>query len=61
MKYFMPYVIGLDIGTSSSKAIVVDVGNNRILSQAVCEHELIIPRPLHAEQWLKWGLILPIK
>lgn len=47
----MPYVIGLDIGTSSSKGIVVDVGNNRILSQAVCEHELIIPHPLHAEQW----------
>ena len=47
----MSYVIGLDIGTSSSKAIIVDVSNHQILASAVCEHELLIPKPLWAEQW----------
>lgn len=46
----MGYVIGIDIGTQSSKAILVDVGSGRILESSVCSHGVLIPQAMYAEQ-----------
>lgn len=46
----MKYVIGVDIGTQSSKALLVDAGG-RIIAQHSCSYQVDTPRPLWAEQW----------
>jgi len=45
----MGYVVGCDIGTSGTKAIVVS-GTGRVLSKVTVEYPLITPRPGWAEQ-----------
>src|SRR5690348_17229623 len=46
---FMSYVIGCDIGTSGTKAIVVSE-TGKILSKVMVEYPLSIPHPGWAEQ-----------
>ena len=46
----MPHVIGVDIGTQSTKALLTDA-NGRILAQASQSYQPDTPRPLWAEQW----------
>ncbi|WP_442782958.1 FGGY-family carbohydrate kinase [Collimonas fungivorans] len=46
----MKYVIGVDIGTQSSKALLVDA-NGRIVAQHSRSYQVDTPRPLWAEQW----------
>lgn len=43
-------VIGCDIGTTSTKAVLVDAGG-RVLAEATTEYSVLTPRPLWAEQW----------
>lgn len=45
----MPYLIGLDIGTSGAKALVADL-DGRVLGTATGEYPLSQPRPLWSEQ-----------
>ncbi len=53
----MPYLIGIDLGTSSVKAAVVDVQTRRVLAVAARDYPIQQPQPLSAEQspddW--WG------
>ncbi|KAF3996274.1 FGGY-family carbohydrate kinase [Glaciimonas immobilis] len=46
----MDYVIGVDIGTQSTKALLVDHAGS-IVAQHASSYELDTPRPLWAEQW----------
>ena len=46
----MDYVIGVDIGTQSSKALLVDQ-HGRIVAQRSAGYQPDTPRPLWAEQW----------
>ena len=46
----MNYLLGSDIGTSSSKTILTDL-NGRIISQDTQEYDVLTPRRLWAEQW----------
>lgn len=46
----MEYVIGVDIGTQSTKALLVD-GNGAIVAQHACGYQPDTPKPLWAEQW----------
>ncbi len=46
----MPHVIGVDIGTQSTKALLTDE-TGRILAQATQSYQPDTPRPLWAEQW----------
>jgi xylulokinase len=46
----MPHLIGIDIGTSGTKTIVVDAGDGRVVAGASAEYPLSTPRPLWAEQ-----------
>lgn len=46
----MKYVIGVDIGTQSSKALLVDA-NGQIVAQHSRGYQVDTPRPLWAEQW----------
>lgn len=45
----MPYLLGLDIGTSGAKALLVDE-HGRVLATAMVEYPLATPRPLWSEQ-----------
>lgn len=45
----MPYLLGLDIGTSGAKALVCDDAGH-VLATAVAEYALSQPRPLWSEQ-----------
>lgn len=46
---FMPYFLGIDIGTSGAKAIVCDE-RGTIIASAVAEYPLYSPQPLWSEQ-----------
>ena len=46
----MDYVIGVDIGTQSTKALLVDC-NGAIVAQHACGYQPDTPKPLWAEQW----------
>ncbi len=45
-----PYVIGVDIGTQSTKAVLVRT-DGRIVAQASQAYQVETPRPLWAQQW----------
>ncbi len=45
----MPYLIGVDIGTSGTKTILIDVAG-RVLAHALQEYPLFTPKPLWSEQ-----------
>ncbi len=55
----METVIGIDIGTQSTKALVLD-GNGRILAEHSRSYRVDTPRPLWAEQWpdVWWEAVL---
>ncbi|MDQ7731684.1 FGGY-family carbohydrate kinase [Halomonas sp. SpR1] len=55
----MKTVIGIDIGTQSTKALVLD-GNGRILAEHSRGYRVDTPRPLWAEQWpdVWWEAVL---
>ena len=55
----METVIGIDIGTQSTKALVLD-GNGRILAEHSRGYRVDTPRPLWAEQWpdVWWEAVL---
>jgi xylulokinase len=46
----MGFLLGIDIGTSGSRAIVVDGADGRVIAGATAEYPLQTPRPLWAEQ-----------
>ena len=46
----MDYVIGVDIGTQSTKALLCDAGG-RIVAQRSNGYQPDTPQPLWAEQW----------
>jgi xylulokinase len=46
----MDYVIGVDIGTQSTKALLVDSGGH-IVAQHAAHYQVDTPKPLWAEQW----------
>lgn len=46
----MAYVIGVDIGTQSTKALLMST-EGRILAQATAGYQVDQPRPMWAEQW----------
>lgn len=52
----MPYVLGVDIGTQSTKALLIDTVSGRIVAQHSKSYQPDTPRPLwaeqHAEVWL---------
>lgn len=43
-------VIGCDIGTTSTKAVIADA-SGRLLAESTTEYDVLTPRPLWAEQW----------
>jgi xylulokinase len=43
-------LIGLDIGTSSTKGVLIDADDGRVLATAERSYPLAVPRPLWAEQ-----------
>lgn len=45
----MPYMIGLDVGTSGAKAILI-ADDGRVVASALAEYPLSTPRPLWSEQ-----------
>ncbi|MHB9024119.1 MAG: xylulokinase [Armatimonadota bacterium] len=59
----MPYLLGIDIGTSGTKTLLIDV-SGRIIASATYEYPLSTPHPLWAEQhpddWWK-ATVLGIK
>src|SRR5665647_3064214 len=52
----MNYLIGLDIGTTSTRAIIIDE-DGKLISSATSDYPLITPRPgwaeQHPEDWWK--------
>ena len=46
----MPYVLGVDIGTQSTKALLIDAGSGRIAASHSQGYQPDTPRPLWAEQ-----------
>ena len=46
----MPYVLGVDIGTQSTKALLIDAGSGRIAAQHSQGYQPDTPRPFWAEQ-----------
>jgi sugar (pentulose or hexulose) kinase len=44
------YLIGTDIGTSSTKSILMDT-SGRLHATSLVEYEVLMPKTLHAEQW----------
>ncbi|MFQ5796643.1 MAG: FGGY-family carbohydrate kinase [Candidatus Bipolaricaulia bacterium] len=46
----MPFLVGVDIGTQGTKAVLVDL-DGKILSTGFEEYGVLHPRPLWAEQW----------
>jgi len=51
----MNYLLGIDIGTTGVKGVVVDVNGNQIASSYI-ENSCIFPRPGHVEVdiWQNW-------
>ncbi len=47
----MEYVIGADIGTQSTKALLVETATGRIVAQHAKSYQPETPKPLWAEQW----------
>ncbi len=47
----MDYVIGADIGTQSTKALLIEAGSGRIVAQHARSYQPETPKPLWAEQW----------
>src|SRR5439155_148755 len=45
----MPHLLGIDIGTSGTKTILIDE-SGRVVARAVQEYPLYSPRPLWSEQ-----------
>ncbi|MEI6913536.1 MAG: xylulokinase [Armatimonadota bacterium] len=45
----MPYFLGIDIGTSGTRSLVID-GDGKCVGSAVAEYPLLTPKPLWAEQ-----------
>src|SRR5262245_61871000 len=45
----MPYLLGIDIGTSGTKTILIDEAGN-VKARAIEEYPLYSPRPLWSEQ-----------
>lgn len=53
----MDHFLGIDIGTFSSKGVITDA-TGRIVAQAACPHQMIVPRPGWAEHRAEedwWG------
>ena len=53
----MPYYLGIDIGTSASKGVLIDA-ECRIVAQASCQHETESPRDgwyQHDAEAIWWG------
>jgi ribulokinase len=50
MKTSVPHVIGVDIGTQSTKAVLVRA-DGRIVAQASQAYQVETPKPLWAQQW----------
>jgi len=46
----MSHLLGIDIGTTGARAVVVDTANGVVVSQGTAEYPLHTPRPLWAEQ-----------
>lgn len=46
----MSYVIGLDVGTQSTKAVLVDTQQGTIVASSSSEHGISIPKALYVEQ-----------
>src|SRR6266545_6624099 len=46
----MPAVMGVDLGTGGTRAIVVDAATGRLISSATAEYPLLTPSPQWAEQ-----------
>ena len=46
----MAYLLGIDIGTSGARAIVIDSQDGRLVGSGSAEYPLVTPRPLWAEQ-----------
>lgn len=46
----MSYLLGIDIGTSGARAIVVNGSDGRVVAGATTEYSLATPQPLWAEQ-----------
>ena len=49
----MAYLLGIDIGTSGTKALVCDL-KGRVLGTATAEHDIASPRPGWSEQETAW-------
>lgn len=45
----MDYLLGIDIGTSGTKSIVIDT-EGKVLATATCEHDIVSPRAGWSEQ-----------
>lgn len=60
----MGQLLGIDIGTTGARAIVVDPGDGRVLAEGTSEYPLHTPRPLWAEQdaddWWR-GAVVAVK
>jgi xylulokinase len=46
----MSHLLGIDVGTTGARAIVVEAGSGRVVAGATSEYPLYTPRPLWAEQ-----------
>jgi xylulokinase len=46
----MSHLLGIDVGTTGTRAIVVDASDGRVVAGATSEYPLYTPRPLWAEQ-----------
>ena len=46
----MAYLLGIDIGTTGARAIIVDSADGRLVASGTAEYSLYTPRPLWAEQ-----------
>ena len=44
-----PYLLGIDLGTSSIKVLVVGL-DGRVAASGTAEYPILHPQPLHAEQ-----------
>ena len=49
MEKDMAYLLGIDIGTSGTKSIVIDT-EGKVLATATCEHDIVSPRAGWSEQ-----------
>jgi len=45
-----PYLLGIDIGTTGAKALLLDAANGVVQASATTEYPTLIPHPLWAEQ-----------